>query len=192
MKKTSYQVKNLNKDDNLNGCVNIISKVLGENYIDLKSILSMINDPRFICLKAIIGNEIVGIAIGCIMNLKDALKYLKIEKYEIPKAIKQYNNVAIIKTIAIEEYFQKKGIGSCFIQKMEKNFMNQNIHTIFTVAWMHDNIENIGPLMKKNSYTSLYIIEKYWEADSLIEGFSCPVCGDNGCHCSANIYFKTV
>ena len=32
--------------------------------------------------------------------------------------------------------------------------------------------------------------EKYYEEDSLKEGFYCPVCGDNGCHCEANIFFK--
>lgn len=190
MKKTECTIKKLDENNDITKCIKIIDSVLGKNYINYKQIMSMVKNEKFICLKATVDKLIVGIAIACIMDFNEAIGYLKIEKDEIPDFIKQCNKVSIIKTIAIDDNFQKLGIGSNFIRNLEKIFFNENIHVVFTVAWRHNNIENIGPLMIKNEYKSLYIIEKYYEKDSLKEGFSCPICGDNGCHCDANIYFK--
>lgn len=187
-----YKIENLREKDNIQECTGIIDAVLGKNYIDATKIISMIKNDKFVCLKATINDRIVGIAIACIMSTYDAIKYLKIEKYEISDSIRQCNKVSIIKTIAIADNFQKIGIGTNFIRELEGIFFDKNIHVIYAPAWRHGNIENIGPLLIKNEYRSLCIIEKYYEKDSLEEGFSCPVCGDNGCHCAVNIFFKII
>ena len=190
MSNQEYKIECLSENDNLHKCVDIIDSVLGKNYIDSLKIASIIKSDKFVCLKAVVDNQIIGIAIGCVMKFAEALEYLKIKEYKIPSAVEQCDTIAIIKTIAIESSSQKKGLGSIFVKKLEKMFFNKNIHVVFTVAWRHDNTENIGPLMIKNGYKSLFIIENYYEKESLTEKFSCPVCGDCGCHCVANIYFK--
>ena len=188
-----YKIDSLSEKDSMFECISIIDSVLGKNYVDAKKLVSMVKDDNFICLKATtLNDKIVGVAIACIMSVDEAIEYLKIEKYEIPDDVRFCDNISIIKIVAIDDNFQKIGIGTNFIRELEKIFWDMNLRVIFIPAWRHDNIENIGELLVKNGYKSLCIIERYYEKDSLKGGFSCPVCGDNGCHCDVNIFFKVV
>lgn len=106
--------------------------------------------------------------------------------------MKPYTQIGILKTVAIAENYQHRGIGSAIMEQVEKIFLKKGIHVIACVAWRHGNIENIGGVLHRNGYRSQFIIDKYWEEDSLKFGFSCPVCGDHGCVCAANIYTKAI
>ena len=184
-------IKTLEKED-VPECIRILDAALGKDYIESNKLLSMITDDKFICLKALVCNQLVGVHIGCIMNLSEAIDYLKLTTHKIPAIMKKNNKIAILKTCAVKEEFQRKGIGDLFIKVSEKMFLEKNIHLVSCVAWQHDGIENAGPLLRKNGYKSLFVIKDYWTEDSLREGFSCPVCGDHGCHCAANIYLKEI
>ena len=110
MYQSEHSIEYLTETNNIHKCVSIIDSVLGKNYVNESKIISMIKSDKFVCLKAVMDNKIVGIAIGCSMKLDEALKYLKIAKYKIPTAVKQCDTIAIIKTIAIESPFQKKDL----------------------------------------------------------------------------------
>ena len=191
MKQPEFNIEKMS-DGDINVAIDIVDSVLGKNYVEAEKFIEMINCESFVCLKAIVKNKVVGIALGCVLKIDDAINYLKIQDLKIPNIMKHGAEIAIIKTIAINESFQKRGIGTRFVNALEEIFKSKNIHVIASVAWRHDGIENIGGIMKKNEYKSIYIIDNYWKEDSIKEGFSCPVCGDNGCNCSANIYMKVI
>ena len=191
MEEPNFKIETLKKQD-ASECAAIFDITLGKNYIESDKILSMLNDDKFFCLKSSVNNQIVGVNIACIMSFSAAMDYLKLTTCKIPAIMKKNNQIAILKTAAIKEEYQRKGLGGLFIKSMEKLFSEKGVYYVFSVAWQHDGIEKSGPLLQKNGYKSLCVIKDYWLKDSLQEGFSCPVCGNHGCHCSANIYFKEI
>lgn len=191
MKPLNCLIETLKKKD-ISTCVDIFDATLGEDYITGDKLLSMLNNGKFICLKALVHNRLVGVNISCIMNFSEAIDYLKLAKHKIPTAMKKNAQVAVLKTGAIKQEYQRKGIGGLFVKSSEKAFSEKGVHLVLSVVWRHDGVENAGALLQKNGYKSLCIIKDYWLKDSLQEGFSCPVCGNQGCHCSANIYFKEI
>ena len=152
----------------------------------------MLEDSKFICLKAKHKGKVIGVAIGGIMDIEDAIKYLKLSVDDVPNVMKPCKQIGIIKTIAIAQKYWGRGIASKLVEDLEGRFYGDGIHLITCVAWCHDNIENIGGIMRRYNYREQMYIENYWEKESIEKGFVCPVCGDNGCFCSAKIYTKAI
>ena len=191
VKKIQLNIEKLTPGD-LCVAVEMIDSVLGKDYINIDHFSELLSDNRVTCYKAIYKQRIVGVAIACIMDYETAREYLKLDKTQMPHSLKVSKDIGILKTVAVAEDMQGKGVGTALVEKLEKMFVENDIHSIVCVAWQHDNIENISGIMKRNTYTSKLVIKDYWYNDSIEQGFSCPVCGSDGCHCSANIYVKVV
>lgn len=91
----------------------------------------------------------------------------------------------------VDELHQKKGIGNSVTKELINCFIKKDVHVISCVAWRHDEVENIGGIMRQLGFKKNILIKKYWEKESLEEQFDCPICGKPPCLCDANIYFKS-
>ncbi len=123
--------------------------------------------------------------------------YIPTKKHDLFIELKIKNKYAtesslIIKTIAIANEYQNKGITTAIFNEINNIAVDRNLHKIFCFAWQHQTTEEIpmSKILIKNGYSQIQIIDDFWKEDSVLRNFECPICGNPPCLCSLVIFEK--
>lgn len=84
----NYEIMKLKSEDIYQG-TELIESQLGKDYISLVEIKRMIEDENYICYTVKEDNKIIGI--GLILDTENALSYMKVTDYKIPKYVRASN-----------------------------------------------------------------------------------------------------
>lgn len=96
----------------------------------------------------------------------------------------------VLKTFAIKQNHQGKGIGSRLLIEMEGNLISLGAKKLSVPAWKDCNGINIERLLLKFGYIKNLEIFDYWKKDCDKKSFSCPS-RTNKCNCSAVFFSKS-
>lgn len=164
---------------------------LGKDYFDIKDLdFFMDKNKTSFCKIAILDDKVVGFAMSIVLSLEELIKYLKLEKKDLPKFIIASDKICVIKTVSVDSNYQGMGIGHKLIDTLINSCKESGIRDFASVAWKSKKSTNIKGLLESFNFKAYKEINDYWTEDSINEGFDCPVCG-NPCHCSAVMYFGT-
>lgn len=92
----------------------------------------------------------------------------------------------LIKSIAVKEDFQGKGIATDLISKAIIQ-LKETTTQIQAVTWHYPD-NHLIKILKKHNFNLVKTIPNYWKEDSLKRNFECKICGKPPCMCSAQIW----
>lgn len=189
----NFKVKNA-EVENICKVVDIIDNELGKNYVEYSQLEQYIlNSDEYICKIAVNKfNAIVGFCLCRILERNNFYQYVKVDETIVPPYVNVVDKIGVIKTVVIDKKYQGLGVGSLLVNDAINEFKNRGTKVISSVAWKNGEKVNIGGILEKIGMKPCITIEDYWKEESLMQGFSCPVCGKPPCHCSAIIYFKSL
>lgn len=94
------------------------------------------------------------------------------------------DRVGIIKTLAVDDHYQDKGIGKkLFVEAF--NILRQQVKEVITIIDSKSKSANIAK--EKDEFFFVKEIKNYWYQLSVERNLQCFHCG-NPCNCSAYIY----
>lgn len=175
--------------------LNIADSQLGNDYLSSNIINSCINNKDDYIGKVSIdhhNNKVVGFYMGYKVSKDDVVEMFKDYVDKTPRILRYSNIFGLIKTVAVDDNYKNRGIGTKLIRDAEENFLSKNINTIFTVAWKSKEGTNLKGILEYLGYKELFEILDYWKEDSIENNYNCPSCGNPPCTCSAVIYSKAI
>ena len=106
------------------------------------------------------------------------------------KQLEIYEKVGYIDSLAVNQDYAGKGIGTLLLKNTILKLKENNINFVLMAAWKNITEVNIKALAKKEGFKEEFEIKNFWREDSIKEKFDCTVCGKPPCLCSAVIYTK--
>ena len=161
----------------------IASMTLGSSFIDE----SILNNDINLCVRS--GTKIIAYCTTRFINLDYLQKILKNKTLELPK---EYEKIGYIDSLAVNNDYAGKGIGSLLFQNTISKLKENNIKFVIMAGWKNGTEVNIKGLALKEGFKEEFEIENFWKEDSLEYNFHCTACGKPPCLCSAVIYTKVL
>lgn len=161
----------------------IASMTLGSSFIDE----SILNNDINLCAKY--GTKIIAYCTTRFINLDYLQKILKNKKIEL---LEEYEKIGYIDSLAVNNDYAGKGIGSLLFQNTILKLKENNIKFVIMAGWKNGTEVNIKGLALKEGFKEEFEIENFWKEDSLEYNFHCTACGKPPCLCSAVIYTKVL
>lgn len=96
--------------------------------------------------------------------------------------------VAIIKTLAIQQKYQRNGLGTRLLHEALEELV-ESVDRFEVIAWELSDTKHIPleSILAKTGFVKSHEITNYWLDDSIQRGYYCPSCG-NPCQCNAVIF----
>lgn len=168
---------------------------LGKDYLSFEDLDQAIsNRDKFICKVAFnrSDNKIMAFCLCPIIEPNNINTIIKLSGRPMPRSVLHSELVGIIKTVAVGERYQGRGIGRNLTSACYKELLQKRVQSICSVAWKQDGHVNIGGILISLGLKVHVEISDYWMDDSLEKGYDCPECGQPPCHCTAVIYIQSV
>lgn len=169
--------------------LDLSSRCLGKGYFPA---IPQSDKNKSVFLVAISSKKLIGFANAIITEkdeLKDTLKNRKIDR--IPPDIKRADEagtLGFLKTVCVEPDFQGRGVATALIKECLNNLVTLGAETLICIAWKRPDGVSIGGILSKLGFHEWITLDKFWAEESESLNYSCPVCGDPPCNCSAVIY----
>lgn len=167
--------------------VEIANTELGNNYFGSDICKLLENEDAIFKIAESTRHETIAFCYSYIIPANTVISELRTTKTAHNIIVKK---AGVLKTIAVKEGYKRSGIGQLFVENLMASCQNKNIEIIYCVAWKSASATNISGLLSKFNFKILEEIPNYWTKESLEKKYSCPECGDNGCYCSAVVYYK--
>lgn len=171
----------------------ICNEELGTGFLNDIVLVDYINNPNCQSLMVIdnLSNKIVGISISLFLTQKELKQFMHPSQYfKLDQSLTTSEDIGILKLIAIQKDYQKKGIGTQFIENSFDFFRKNNIQTICAFAWKNKEGINMKTIFDRHQLTVINKILDFWKEDSIIQKYDCPECGKPPCKCTAVIFIK--
>jgi ribosomal protein S18 acetylase RimI-like enzyme len=168
---------------------------LGKDYLtdeDLERILSA--PEHYVCAVALDKPhaKVVGFCLGLQIQQHEIKDYIHLAESDIPRSIKNSERIGLLKTIAIDQEHQRLGIGFKLTEKCVTELISRKVQTIISIAWQNGCRVNMHGILSGLKFRKVKEIPFFWKNDSLKKGYSCPMCGQPPCKCTAVIYAMSV
>jgi ribosomal protein S18 acetylase RimI-like enzyme len=168
--------------------LDLSSRLLGKGYLPA---IPQSDKNKSVFLVAISSKKFIGFAYARITE-KDELKViLKNRKIYIPPDIKRADEagtLGFLKTVCVEPDFQGRGVATTLIKECLNNLVTLGAETLICIAWKSSAGVPIGGVLSKLGFREWITLDKFWAEESKSLNYSCPVCGDPPCNCSAVLY----
>jgi ribosomal protein S18 acetylase RimI-like enzyme len=189
---SDYSVEDAEKE-HITQIVAIGNKELGEGFLNYQEVMDMTLDTNaYICKVALSKNKVLGFCLCKIVPQDDLCNYLRVSNADLPKYINCADKIGVIKTIAVCDSFQGRGIGYALTFAGYNELSKRDIQAICSIAWTNDGVTNAKGVLSAVGLRPHNEIKSFWGNDSLEHGYNCPACGAPPCECSAILYFKAI
>lgn len=157
----------------------------GNDYIRKEQLEQYLKSTSHFGYVVIFETELVGFMLNQIIkSFQYKVLQSKINVFEIAKQ----NEIGVIKSLAIKENYQGKGIASQLIEKALHELEKTMTHNI-CIVWDHPE-NRITNVLKKFGFSHIETIPQYWKDESLEINYQCKICGSPPCLCTAQIWMK--
>lgn len=148
------------------------------------------NFQRNTSLQDVDSGQVVGFSVGAIFDQEELNSYLNISREDLPLALQSADRVGVLRTIAVDEQFEGRGIGTKLAEKRIQRIQQKGVTAFCAVGWEEDGNVNISGLMDYFGFEEELRIENYWKDESIENDYHCANCGEPPCTCSAVIFTK--
>jgi len=181
------------KKEHITQIVAVGNGELGEGFLNYQEIADKaIGNESYICKVATHGNAVIGFCLCKIVKKDDLCTYLGVDQQRLPVFINCADRIGVIKTIAVSNAFQKRGVGYALCYASYNELVNQNIQAVMSIAWKSNGRINANGVLSAVGLKPHTEIESFWSEDSWNNNYACPSCGEPPCKCNAILYFKAV
>jgi ribosomal protein S18 acetylase RimI-like enzyme len=185
---TQYTVRNATETD-LSQIYEISASELGREYLSKDQLESYYTTPTatlFVIEDCHNGEKtVVGFCIGSIYNARQVDNYLNVPFSRVKKYLSDTQKIGVLQTIAILQSHQELGLGSRLVSTFLNRLHQQDVYTTISLGWKRHQTVPIKPLLVKYGFSEQEEFTTYWKEESENKGYSCSVCGDPPCVCSA-------
>lgn len=146
-------------------------------------------DAGNLVLVAVDAGRVVGFAVG--EHRTDHL-HLSPDLTERPKSVADANSrgcLGQIKTLAVEERYQGRGVGYELFVRMENALRKKGVDMALVPAWASPEGINIEGILNLNDYVQHSYAERHWKDECEANEFECPY-KESGCRCDLVWYRK--
>lgn len=187
-----YKIEDARRE-HLTQVVAICNSQLGEGFLDVQELVTMVADKQsYMCKVALVDGSVIGFCLCRIVAHEDIAGYLQVSDSSLPSFARVADRVGVIKTIATAAKYQKQGVGYSLVQKSAAALIDSGVQLLASIAWKNGDRINADGVLRSAGLLPGRTIQDFWAADSLEHGYSCPACGEPPCHCAAVLYFKAV
>ena len=175
-------------DDYRTNVLQLSSRLLGKGYLPT---ISQSDKNKIVSLVAISSKKLIGFAHAKITEKDDLNVILKNPQIDIPPDLKladETGTLGFLKTVCVEPDFQGRGVATILIKECLNNLVTLGAETLICIAWKNSAGVQIGGVLSKLGFREWITLDKFWAEESISQNFSCPVCGNPPCNCSAVIY----
>ena len=163
-------------------------------YIDKAYLLPYMEDTNSFILIYEEDEKILAFSACSIWNSQELLAYYS-EHIEI---FKEHNiteesslKLGMIKTIAVDIDFRKKGIGKKLFEESEKKLIDMGIETLCVPAWIYNSFTPMGRILHQLNYKFWFQLKQPWLYACKDNINFCPHRKDNlECICDSDFYIK--
>jgi ribosomal protein S18 acetylase RimI-like enzyme len=166
--------------------LSILSVSLGKRYIDGPTFQGYLEgkNTRF-ALGAFLNGEVIGVALGKVLEQEDAKYYeSQAKKAGIRTALTSYQRVGHLKSVAVHERDQGRGVGTSLCAEAIRHLREVGCTAVFTVGWESGQTHSGIRVFKTLGFEILGAIEEFWQVDDAKDDHQCPKCGFP-CKCTA-------
>jgi ribosomal protein S18 acetylase RimI-like enzyme len=166
---------------------------LGEGFLNYQEMSNMLNDNEtYLCKVAIEGKRVIGFCLCKTVSHDDLSEYLHVDEEAMPDFVRYADKVGVIKTIAVSNDFQKRGVGYTLTLASYNELSKRDVQAVASIAWKRGTRINAHGVLSAAGLRPHKIIPDYWKNDSITQKFKCPNCGEPPCNCSAVLYFCAI
>jgi GNAT superfamily N-acetyltransferase len=164
------------------------SRLLGKGYLPN---IPRLDKNKTVLLVALSSKTFIGFAYARITEKNNLNGILKNRTIDIPPDIKladERGTLGLLKTVCVEPDSQGRGVATILIKECLNNLVTLGAETLISIAWKSSAGVQIGGVLSKLGFREWITLDKFWAEESISQNFSCPVCGNPPCSCSAVIY----
>lgn len=175
--------------------LSICNKELGNGFVTNQCLIDYINNPKCLSLiaKDFENEKVIAVSISFYLSQEKFKEYLHPSQYTyLNESFILCKEIGVFKLIAIEKQFQKKGLGSIFIDLSFEFFKKNNIHKVSAFAWESKTGIHMKNIFDRNHLSIVCRIPDFWNIDSLEKKYNCPECGTPPCRCTAVVFGKEI
>ena len=168
--------------------LDLSSRLLGKGYLPA---IPQSDKNKIVFLVAISSKRFIGFAYARIIDKDELNAILKNPQIDIPPDIKfadENGTLGFLKTVCVEPDFQGHGVATILIKECLNNLVTLGAETFICIAWKSSAGVHIGEVLSRLGFREWITIDKFWADESISQKYSCPVCGNPPCNCSAVIY----
>ncbi|MCB9359725.1 MAG: GNAT family N-acetyltransferase [Flavobacteriales bacterium] len=167
----------------INQLLLIANTAFGENFITKTELESYINHPNKYLFVAFTNDKIAGFITAEVCNKAELLSNL-LQQINLPH---QTITVGWIKQVVVTPNNFRKGIANKLLEVVTIT-LKTVCDTLFCISWKKGVVTPMSKLLEKNQFKLLQIAPNYWNNDSLLQQYSCNICGNPPCKCSAEFF----
>jgi GNAT superfamily N-acetyltransferase len=190
-------IKILDEIDNksFESIIKIGNDNFADGYFTKEYLLSYLNDSDSFVLVYQNHEKIIGFAISTIWDADNLFNHA--EGYPsilIKNGITKKDNLhlGIIKTIAIDLEFQKKGIGTELFKASEARLKKFDVKSLVVPAWVYNGLTPMGKILENFQYEPWFCLEKFWISVCDNDKNFCSKRRENSCQCDSYFYKKDI
>lgn len=167
--------------------LDLSSRCLGKGYLP---VIPHIETNKSVFLVAISSKKFIGFAYAKMIEKNELNDILKNQQIRIPPDIKRANEtgtLGFLNTVCVEPDYKGRGVATILVKECLKNLVTLGAKTLICIAWKSSAGVHIGGVIRKLGFRKWITLDKFWAEESKSLNYSCPVCGDPPCDCSAVI-----
>ena len=173
--------------------IRIADAQLGSGFISPDDLAAIEQQPDE-CLGIVAVDEdtarIVGFGLTYIVGPSDSRRLISWPEQKIPESVGYVDRVGILKTVAVREDYQGRGVGYAIVEESLRKLREFGVETVCAIAWKAGEKTNIGGILKNLEFFKYREVPNYWKMESEERGYECPRCGPPPCLCTGVIYLK--
>jgi len=173
----------------------IATSVFGPGYFkDIEEELQQ-SDGRFVlAVRPRRQREVIGFAAGYLLPANTLVSLLGATKADLTAELLAQDSegtIGVLKSIAVLESQQGKGVGHALFSEAEKRLKNLGANSVLVPAWKTSARFNLQNILSKKEYKHVFSNRTYWRASCDAGEFKCPARID-ACGCEALFYARIV
>ncbi|MCB9983033.1 MAG: GNAT family N-acetyltransferase [Rhodospirillales bacterium] len=164
-------------------------EALGEGYLSGENVQAALRAGAYVAEH---DGKIVGFALAEKPEKGGFMAYLKGQAWKLPPDVAQADargTIGCLKSVAVDQAFQKRGVGMKLVKKTLAALEKSGVDLMFSIGWKTENV-HIAPVLEACGFKPCAAFEKFWSAESLEQGYTCPHCGEPPCECEAILFTK--
>ncbi len=175
------------KHNDISTIKKLIDDAFGLNYLTLNDITNYIEKKDCFGYCLIDQNKFVGFIFLKTYSSSNINNFFLKEQDWFLNHIENVEKVAIIEQIALVTEYRGKGLSN---QLLNNSIFKIEPHCdlVMSVCWLKATTTPMQKLLQKNNFNAIKLIENYWETDSSLKKYTCVICGNPPCKCSAEVY----
>lgn len=177
----------------INSMIRIGNDNFAHGYITKEYILSYLGTEKSFILIYQENKETFGFSICSLWNSDELFTQTK-GFHSIVREHGMHENdtleLGVIKTIAIDLDYQKKGIGTAFFKASEARLKTLKVKSLVVPAWVYNGLTPMKKILDSFDYEPWFCLEKFWISSCDTKEDFCPQKKGNSCQCNSYFYKK--